>query len=82
MKKNLFAAMLLVAASGTALPLLAADAELCLDCHEPAEDWEGKSADELLAEAKDSSNKRHKKEGVLDMSDEELKVIIAELMPE
>jgi hypothetical protein len=81
MKKNLFAAMMIVAASSTALPALAADPELCLDCHEPAEDWEGMSADELLTEAKDPSNKRHKKEGVLDMSDEDLKAIIAELMP-
>ena len=39
------------------------------------------SPDELLTEAKDASNKRHKKEGVLDMSDEELKAVIAELMP-
>ena len=81
MKKNLFAAVLIVAASGAALPTLAADAELCLDCHEPAEDWAGMSADELLAESKDPSNKRHKKEGVLDASDDELKAIIAELMP-
>lgn len=79
--KSVLAGMMIVAASATALPALAADPELCLDCHEPAEDWAGMSADELLADSKDASNKRHKKEGVLDMSDEDLKAIIAELMP-
>ena len=81
MMKSVFAGMIIVAASATALPALAADPEACLDCHEPAEDWAGMSADELLADAKDQSNKRHKKEGVLDMSDEDLKAVIAELMP-
>jgi hypothetical protein len=81
MKKNLLAGVLVAAVCAGALPVFAGDADLCLDCHEPAEDWEGMSADELLTDAKDQSNKRHKKEGVLDMSDEDLKAVIAELMP-
>ena len=81
MKKNLLAGMLVAAVCAGALPVFAGDEALCLDCHEPAEDWEGMSADELLTDAKDQSNKRHKKEGVLDMSDEDLKAVIAELMP-
>ena len=81
MKKNLLAGMLVAAVCAGALPVFAGDADLCLDCHEPAEDWAGMSADELLADSKAPDNKRHKKEGVLDLSDDELKTIIAELMP-
>jgi len=79
MKKNLLAAAALVAACGIAAPTLAADPELCLDCHEPAEDWEGMSADDILAKAKDMSVKRHADNA--DLTDEQLKAMIAELMP-
>ena len=79
MKKNLFAAAALVAACGIAAPTLAADPESCLDCHEPAEDWEGMSTDDILAKAKDLTNKRHADHA--DVSDEQMKAIIAELMP-
>ena len=79
MKKNFMLGMMMVVACGSITPVLAADAEMCLDCHEPAEDWAGMSADELLAEAKDPSNKRHKDNS--ELSDEQLKAIIAELMP-
>ena len=78
--KKLFAGMLFVAACGTALPALSADPEECLDCHEPAEDWAGMSADEILADSKDPGNKRHKDHA--DLTDEQLKAIIAELMPQ
>ena len=79
MKKNFLFGMMMVVACGSITPALAADPEICLDCHEPAEDWEGMSADEILAAAKDLSNKRHKDNG--DLSDEGLKAIIAELVP-
>jgi len=79
MNKSLFAGMIFVAACGTALPALAADPEACLDCHEPAEDWAGMSADEILADAKDPGNKRHKDHA--DLSDEQLQAMIAEIMP-
>jgi cytochrome c551/c552 len=79
MKKNLLAAAALVAACGIAIPALAADPEMCLDCHEPAEDWEGMSADDILAKAKDMSVKRHADNA--DLTDEQLKAMIAELMP-
>jgi cytochrome c551/c552 len=80
MKKNLLAAAALVAACGVAIPTLAADPESCLDCHEPAEDWEGMSADDIFAKAMDLTNKRHADHA--DVSDEQMKAIIAELMPE
>ena len=57
---------------------LAGDADACLDCHEPAEDWEGMTADQVFAEARAPGNKRHKDNA--DLSDDQLKAIIAELL--
>ena len=73
----------LIALSAAALLSLgsiafAGDEELCLDCHEPAEDWEGMSAEEVLEAASDTSNKRHADNA--DFSEEQLKVIIATLL--
>jgi hypothetical protein len=56
----------------------AGDEELCLDCHEPAEDWEGMSAEEVLATASDTSIKRHADNA--DFNEEQLKAIIATLL--
>ncbi len=78
MKKGLAS---LVAATVLALGSMSAvagDPELCLDCHEPAEDWEGMSPDEILAQAKDMEIKRHADNA--DLSDEQLKAMIAELL--
>jgi hypothetical protein len=58
----------------------AADPELCLDCHEPAEDWEGMSAEEIVAQAKDAGIKRHADNQ--DISDEEMKKIVDTLLAE
>ena len=55
-----------------------ADPELCLDCHEPAEDWEGMSAEEIVAQAKDAGIKRHKDNQ--EISDEEMKTIVDTLL--
>ncbi|MGB1139307.1 MAG: hypothetical protein ACPG1A_00325 [Halioglobus sp.] len=59
-------------------PALAGDADICLDCHEPAEDWEGMSPEEILADAKNPDIKRHADNA--DLSDEQLKAMIAELL--
>jgi hypothetical protein len=56
----------------------AQDEELCLDCHEPAEDWEGMSAEEILETASDPSIKRHADNA--DFTQEQLKAIIATLL--
>ena len=40
-------------------PALAGDADMCLDCHEPAEDWEGMTPEEILADARNPEIKRH-----------------------
>jgi hypothetical protein len=79
MKKKLFAATITIALCAVVAPAMAADEPLCMDCHEPAEDWEGMSSEEVLAEAMDPSIKRHKDNQAL--SDEQLKAIIAELLP-
>ena len=75
MKKSLITALAFTAFTTTAL---AGDPEMCLDCHEPAEDWEGMSADEVLAQAKDTSIKRHADNA--ELSDEQLTAMIAELL--
>lgn len=79
MKKTLFAGMFIIATCGVVAPAMAADPELCLDCHEPAEDWEGMSSEELLKEAMDLSNKKHKDNAGI--SADEMKGIIATLNP-
>ena len=78
MNRNTLAALILVATCGTVTPALALEPDECLDCHEPAEDWEGMSADEILAEAKNPEIKRHKDHA--GASDDELKTIIEALM--
>ena len=79
MNKHIFTGLALVTTLGIAAPTLAADPELCLDCHEPAEDWVGMSSEELLTQAMDLSNKRHKDNAGI--SADEMKQIIATLMP-
>ena len=80
MKDSIGAGIVGVALSVSAVvaPVFAGDADLCLDCHEPAEDWEGMSAAEVLATAKDADIKRHADNQAL--SDEQLQAIIAELL--
>ena len=48
------------------------------DAPEPAEDWAGMTPEQMLADAKDPDNKRHK--DIAGLSDEELMQIITELM--
>lgn len=79
MKKTVFAAMMTVAMLGIG-PAVAGDEEMCLDCHEPAEDWEDMSAEQAFTDARDPENKRHEDNQAL--SDEQLKAIIATLLPQ
>ena len=78
MNKNLIAVLAIAASLGAVSPVFSGDADACLDCHEPAEDWEGLSVDEIMAQAKDSSIKRHADNA--DLSDEQLKAMITQLM--
>ncbi len=77
MKKSCLA---IAAASLISFGAWAGDEELCLDCHEPAEDWEGMSAEEILESASDMSIKRHADNA--DFNEEQLKAIIAKLLEE
>jgi len=82
MQRIFLAALLLatpLALSG--LPVQAQDSGddiVCLDCHVPAEDWEGMTPEEILTHARDMSNKRHKDNG--EFTDDQLKAMIAELL--
>ena len=81
--KDIIGAGILVVALGVSAvvtPVFAGDADMCLHCHEPAEDWEGMSAAEIMAMAKDAGIKRHADNQAL--SDEQLQAIIAELLQE
>ncbi len=78
MKKGIASLVAATALAFGAVTANAGDAELCLDCHEPAEDWEGMTPDEILASAKDADIKRHADNA--DLTDEQLKAMIAELL--
>ena len=78
MKKTLITAISCLTLSLSAAPLLAIDADLCLDCHEPAEDWEGMSVDEIMAEAVNPDISRHA--GNEEASEEQLRQIIEKLL--
>lgn len=61
-----------------AVPFAAAgDVAQCLDCHEPAEDWQDMTTEEIFAFARDASIKRHADNEAL--SDEALQALIVEL---
>ncbi len=80
MNKRINAGLLAILLGCNILPAVAGDEELCLDCHEPAEDWEGMSAEEVLETAADTSIKRHADNA--EFSEEQLKAIIATLLGE
>lgn len=80
MKNKLFGSFIAIALCAGGLPSLAAEEEGCLECHEPAEDWEGMSAEEIFTDARAPGNKRHKDNDAL--SDDQLKALIAPLVPE
>lgn len=75
MKKSCLA---IATAALISLGAWAGDEELCLDCHEPAEDWEGLSVEEIMETASDPSIKRHADNA--EYSQEQLKAMIAKLL--
>ena len=76
----LVAVAVAVSVGGATSPVLAEEEPACLECHEPAEDWEGMTRAEVLATARDQDVKRHKDHQ--ELSDEQLKEIIATLLPD
>ena len=54
------------------------DEDLCMDCHEPAEDWQGMSPEAILADAQNPDNDMH--EDNAGFNEEQLKAIITTLL--
>lgn len=65
---------------GSIATVNAGEEEQCLDCHEPAEDWEGLSRAEIVEAIRAPDNRRHKDNR--ELSDEQITAILAELLPE
>ena len=61
MKKPLITALCCLGLSALVAPAYAQDADAapCMDCHVPAEDWQGMTVDEILAKATDPAITRH-----------------------
>jgi hypothetical protein len=72
------ACLAVAAAAFISLGAIAGDEEICLDCHEPAEDWEGMSVEEILKSATDSDIKRHSDN--VDFDEAQLKAMIEALL--
>lgn len=80
MMKNVLLSLLVAAAvAGITNPISAEEEASCLECHEPAEDWEGMISTEILAMAMNRDVKRHRDHW--ELSEESLKEIIARLLP-
>ncbi|MCB1677842.1 MAG: hypothetical protein KDI16_04080 [Halioglobus sp.] len=58
--------------------VLAGDEQMCLDCHEPADDWQGMTREQLMADARDPDNRRHR--DIQALSDEQLAAIFDALL--
>lgn len=82
MNRKFVACLGLMVLASIGIPALAADPDpnQCLECHEPGEDWSGMSVDEIIKAAKAPDNKRHENNQAL--SEEQLRLIIATLLPE
>ena len=78
MKKALIVSFALMTGFAMAPGAANADEALCMECHEPADDWEGMSAAEILAEAMDKENDQHEDNAAF--SKEQLEVMIAALL--
>ncbi|WP_133126051.1 hypothetical protein [Pseudohalioglobus lutimaris] len=75
---RLYKSVLVALVMGLSFSAWAGDEEICMDCHEPAEDWEGMSAEEIYTQAADTSIKRHADNS--EFSEDELKAMIAKLL--
>jgi len=78
MKRQLLLGLALVYSCTVAPLAYSGDEDLCMECHEPAEDWEGMSAEAVLAEAQDPDNDMHEDNAAF--NEEQLKAIIATLL--
>lgn len=81
MNKTIVAGLCLWGMSSVVFPAFAADSDpqQCLECHEPIEDWAGLTPEQIIEQARNPENKRHKANMAL--TDEQLKLIIGVLIP-
>lgn len=79
MKAIYHTAAVVFALASVSVPAVADRSAECLECHEPAEDWAGISQEEWMKAAMDAGNKRHKDH--MDLTEDQLKAIFAELVP-
>lgn len=79
MKNTLLTIMLIFANCSMFSPVMAEDQPPCLECHEPAEDWEGMSATEIFQVAMDPDVELHEDNHKL--SEAQLQAFIAKLLP-
>ena len=78
MKRTYLMGLALLMSCALVPQVYSGDEDLCMECHEPAEDWEGMSAEVVLAKAKDPDNDMH--EDNMGFTEEQLKAIIATLL--
>jgi hypothetical protein len=76
-KRTFLMGLALLLSCAMAPHVFSGDEDLCMDCHEPAEDWEGMSAEVILVEAQDPDNDMH--DDNRGLTEEQLKAIIATL---
>ena len=67
-----------ISVSAVVAPVFAGDADMCLDCHDPADDWEGMSVVEIIAAAKDTRIRYHVDNR--ELSEEQLQAIVSRLL--
>ena len=79
MNNTKFLLSLALTCSFAAAPLTySGDEDLCMECHEPAEDWEGMSPEAILADAQSPDNDMHEDNAAF--NEEQLKAIITTLL--
>jgi hypothetical protein len=78
MKRSFLMGLALLLSCAMAPHVFSGDEDLCMECHEPAEDWEGMSAEAILAKAQDPDNDMH--DDNRGFTEEQLKAIIATLL--
>ncbi|MBE9538482.1 MAG: hypothetical protein IMF06_05325 [Proteobacteria bacterium] len=78
MKTEFLLALALVFSGAMAPYVYSGDEDLCMECHEPAEDWVGMSPEAILTEAQNPDNDMH--EDNAGFSEEQMKAIITTLL--
>jgi hypothetical protein len=78
MKRTFLMGLALLMSCAMAPQVYSGDEDLCMECHEPAEDWEGMSAEAILVKAQDADNDMH--EDNMGFTEEQLKAMIATLL--